>query len=126
MKGFSKILGAAGLLLISAGAVMGFTNPDPADYRAYATEQLTQYAKGKVCQDASETFGLLLKQQCIKFVETSRPRIQRAIESSTHRQNFFVFSLYKTNFSISPLLPSYHFETLAIFQDFYTYRSEQR
>jgi hypothetical protein len=121
-----NLLWLGGLLLTSLGAVMGATNPGLADYTTYATDQLTHYAQTKLCSNANQSLPFRLGQNCQSILVRSQPQIERMIAESTYRQNFLVFSLYKTELSVSPLLPSYRFETLAVFQKFYTYQAETR
>lgn len=126
MKGLQVVTALGGAALITLGAVMTVTNPGQDAYEAYAADQLSVYLKNNVCTQAPKSFEGFLKRQCSTLVESGRPQIQQLIAQSTERQNFFLFSIYRTDLSISPVFPAYHFETLGAFQNFFIYQAEKQ
>ncbi|KGF72120.1 hypothetical protein DO97_12325 [Neosynechococcus sphagnicola sy1] len=110
----------------SFSAVMIWTNPTLTDYQVYAVEELTQYSKERLCAEAKTNWKPLGQQKCATIVDQVRPQLSQLIAKSTRQQNFVFFSLYQTELSVGPLLPSYRFETVAAFQDFYTYLNDER
>ncbi len=105
---------------------MALTNPNQATYEEYATEQLTTYLKDEACTQAPKVFSNFLQRQCKSLLDTGRPQIQLIISKATQRQNFILFSIYRTNLDIGPYLPAYHFETVGAFQNFYVYQATEQ
>ncbi len=114
-------------LFVLAGLVtaMAITNPDSSTYEEYAAEQLTTYLKEDVCSQVPKAFETLV-QDCASLIDSNRPQIKQIIVRSTQRQNFILFSIYRTNLSISSVVPLYRFQTVAVMQNFYTYSAEQQ
>lgn len=126
MKGL-KSFGYIGLLALAAlGAVMAVTNPDKPTYEQYAVEQLTTYLTDDVCSQVPKAFESLVQSSCASIVDSSRPQIQQIISRTTQRQNFILFSIYRTDLSISPAIPFYRFQTVGIMQNFYTYSAQKQ
>lgn len=111
-----------GLALIGVGGVLALTNPNQENYEAFATQKLTTYLGDNVCIKAP--FGL--KEQCKSALVSNRAEIQKLISDGTRQQNYLFFSIYTTDLSLTSLLPSYHFETVAVFQQFYVYQAKQQ
>ncbi|HBB33736.1 MAG TPA: hypothetical protein DDZ80_01230 [Cyanobacteria bacterium UBA8803] len=132
MKILQVFAGLAGVLLVGLGVSMALTNPGQDAYEQYAVEKLSTYLKDEVCSQAPTNLEFLqqnpefLKRQCQTLVDTGRPQIQQLISQSTERQNWVVFSIYRTDLSMKPLLPGYHFETVGLLQNFYTYQANKR
>ncbi len=106
MKGL-KSFGYIGLLALAAiGSVMAVTNPDKPTYEQYAVEQLTNYLTDDVCSQVPQAFESLVQSSCASIVASSRPQIQQIISRTTQRQNFIIFSIYRTDLSISPAIPT--------------------
>ena len=117
-------IGAAALA--GLGVVMAVTNPSQPAYEEYGVQQLTVYLKNDVCTKTPKAFESLLKRNCTVLVDSIRPQMQQIFSKSTQRQNFIFFSIYRTDLSITPFIPSYHFETVGAFQNFYTYTAKKR
>jgi hypothetical protein len=125
MKRATLAFSVGAVCLAGLGVVMNITNPDLADYQTYATETLTHYSQIELCPQVKSVAKSLTGVSCRKLVSAAPRMVGQWILKNTQRQDFVLFSLYTTDLSVSPLLPSYRFETLAVFQDFYTYRNEQ-
>lgn len=126
MKSLKTItyIGAAALAIL--GVAMATSNPDQLAYEEYAVQQLSGYLKSDVCTKAPKFLEGLLQRNCAVLVDSGRPQIRKLVSQSTERQNFLFFSIYSTDLSVNPLVPSYHFETVAAFQNFYTYTAEKQ
>ncbi len=120
-----------GIGLVGVGVAAAVTNPSPEEYQDYAVQALSAYARQEVCSQQEPSF---LRQGCEVMLQTLQPTLRDIFARNTQRRNFIFFSLYVSDISpiqITPLfpdadLPSYHFETLAAFQQFHTYQAESR
>jgi uncharacterized protein YceK len=126
MKGIKIGASIVGIALVGVGVVLALTNPGQAAYDDYATAQLTEYLKENTCSQAPSFLGNLLQTQCAELLEDNQGEIKRLISESTERQNFLILSIYRTNLSVSSLLPVYEFETVGVFRDFYTYKARRQ
>jgi hypothetical protein len=126
MKVIQVVSRIGGVVLLGLGVSMVLTNPGQDTYEEYATEQLTTYLKNEACRQAPNIFGDFLQRHCKTLVDTGRPQIEQIISQKTQRQNFILFSIYRTNLQIGPFLPTYHFETVGIFQNFYIYQTQKQ
>lgn len=120
MKNTFTLLFCIGGLAIA----LGVTNPGIKSYRAFAIESLTDYTKSNLCLD--QALGKFLQQQCAELVDAATPQMGQLIDGATERQNYLLFSIYKTNLEVSPLVPSFRFESIGLFNTFYLYRHERR
>lgn len=119
-------VGTAGLVAIAVS--MAATNPDRAAYEKYATEQLSAYLRDSLCRDLPAELGNFLQEQCQTLVQNNPALIQELIRRNTQTQNFGLFSHYRTQFAVPGLvmMPSYEVDTVGIWNQFITYRAEQR
>jgi hypothetical protein len=125
MKVGQQLIVVGGVALIGLGGLMIATNPGSQVYEQYATEQLAQYLKTEGCTQLSDKLGGFVQGYCKTLVDTGRPQLEKLISQQTTRQNYLLFSIYQTNLSLPSPVPSYHFETIGAFQNFYTYKVEQ-
>ena len=126
MKRLKTITYIGAAALATLGVAMATSNPGQLAYEEYAVRQLSGYLKSDVCTKAPKILEGLLQRNCAVLVDSGRPQIRQLVSASTQRQNFLFFSVYSTNLSVNPLVPSYHFETVAAFQNFYTYMAEKQ
>ena len=126
MKSLKIITYIGAVAIAGLGVVMATTNPSQANYEKFAVQQLTEYLKKDVCQKAPKVFGDFLQRNCSVLVDSSRPQMQQIIAQTTQKQNFLFFSIYRTDLSINPFIPTYHFETVGVFQNFYIYAAEEQ
>lgn len=126
MKNLRIITYIGAAALAGLGMAMAVTNPSQAAYEEYAVQRLTEYLKKDVCTKVPKVFENFLQRNCTVLVDSSRPQIRQIIAQSTQRQNFIFFSIYRTDLSVNQFIPSYHFETVGGFQDFYTYTAEEQ
>jgi hypothetical protein len=114
------------IAVIGVGSAMAITNPRRQAYQEYAAEKMGTYLKEEVCADAPQTLGDFLERQCNNLVDSGQKPLQEMIAQSTERHNYFLFSIYETNLSLMAGLPSYRFKTIGIFQNFFTYESQEQ
>ena len=119
MKALNVIASIGGVVVVGFGVAMAIANPGPAAYKDYAATQVSDYLNDVGC----EKFPMG-KNQCLSLVESAQPQIAEIISQNTERQNFLLFSIYKTEFAL-PLLPTYKFETLGAVQNFYIYKHDK-
>jgi hypothetical protein len=110
-------------LLTGLGAAMVATNPTPADYEQFATQQLVAYLDREVCLEAPVAFNL--RQQCKSFLKANRSQLRTFIADNTSRRNFILFSLYSTELSVASFVPTYQVESVGIFDRFFIYQTTQ-
>jgi hypothetical protein len=125
MKPWKLITGVGGIGLLGFSGLMALTNPAQRDYEAYATEELTSYLKENVCTQVAQELQGLLESYCKSLIDTGQPHLHQLIVQQTTRRNFLLFSIYQTQLSLPSPIPGYEFQTLGIFQQFYTYDAEQ-
>lgn len=125
MKSLKPLASISLFVLVGLVTAMAITNPDSSTYEEYAVEQLTTYLKTDACSQVPKAFETLV-QNCSSLIDSNRPQIKQIIVRSTQRQNFILFSIYRTNLSITSVVPLYRFQTVGIMQNFYTYSAEQQ
>jgi hypothetical protein len=133
MKGFRLFLLLVGSAVVGLGGAMVVTNPNQTAYDDYATGELTTYLKSQgnnLCDDAPGFLQDLLQNRCESLISSvldgNQSRITSLISQNTDRKNYYVLSLYHTELSIHESLPSYEFDTVGVFNRFYTYRAEKQ
>ncbi len=123
MKSQSLMVG--GIAIAGLGIAMALTNPSQSDYEDYAQTQLADHLKENVCPEISQNLGEFLQRQCTSLVDSSRPQLQQLIRQNTIRQNYLVFSMYRTQLGFAPIMPTYNFVTIAGFSGFFIYEAEE-
>ena len=108
------------------GVAMANTNPSQGEYEEYAVQRLTEYLKTDVCKKTTNLIENLIRFNCDKLVDSANPQIQEIIARTTERQNYIIFSIYRTDLKINSWIPSYKFETVGAFDQFYTYTAEKQ
>lgn len=117
-------IGVAGLSLV--GVTMVKTNPSEAKYEQYAVRELSSYVKSNVCKKTPDILEKVINTNCNKLVDEANPHIHDLIAATTDRHDFIVFSIYRTELKLNDWVPSYKFETVGAFDNFYTYNVEQK
>lgn len=114
---------------------MAATNPTEEAYRDFAAEQIAEHLKENECVKLDSS----IRNVC-NLLDSSdgQKLLKRMVTENTERQNYGLWSIYKTNFSTQNLLPSflgglinlpsvsYEAETIGILGNFQTYRAEQQ
>ncbi|MDB9495880.1 DUF4359 domain-containing protein [Spirulina major CS-329] len=129
MKLWQATVTSAGIMIGVLGAGLTMTNPGRSAYEDYAVEQLTLYLNDNLCQDLPEQLRQF-SQQCQSLgdtlLDTARPQLQQLLNSNTDRENYLLFSIYRTELALPPMVTGYQFETLGILNQFYIYRMEKK
>jgi hypothetical protein len=126
MKSLKPLASISLFFLAGLATAMAITNPDASTYEEYAVEQLTTYLKDEACSQVPKAFETLVRSSCASIIDSNRLQIQQIVSRSTQRQNFILFSIYRTNLSITSVVPLYRFQTVGVMQNFYTYSAEQQ
>ncbi|MDB9539544.1 DUF4359 domain-containing protein [Anabaenopsis tanganyikae CS-531] len=126
MKALTTIAYSGAIGLVALGVAMAMTNPSQAEYEDYATQRLTEYLKGDVCQKTGNFLENLIKSQCDNLVDQTIPQMRDILARSTQKQDFLIFSVYRTDLKISSWIPLYKFETVGAFDNFYTYSAKKQ
>jgi len=104
---------------------MAHTNPREVTYQEYAVKKITTFLKTDGCQKVPILLRNLVRFDCNQLVDSTKSQIRDVVVSTTKRQNYVLMSIYITNLKIHDSLPGYTFETLGVFNSFYTYRVKQ-
>jgi hypothetical protein len=114
---------------------MAVTNPGEAAYRDYAARRLTQQLQENECVKLDASYRDLCK---LLDREQGQTLLKRLVDDNTERQNYLLFSLYKTSFSTNDVLPSflsgllslpeisYQTESIGVFGQFQIYRVDKQ
>ncbi|MBW4631998.1 MAG: DUF4359 domain-containing protein [Iphinoe sp. HA4291-MV1] len=126
MKAFTIMtcLGVVGVAVL--GVAMANTNPSQTKYEEYAVQRLTEYLKSNVCKKSPNLLDNLIQLNCDKLLEAANPHMRQVISISTEKQDFIIFSIYRTDLKLNNWVPSYKFETVGAFDNFYTYNAQQQ
>ncbi len=134
MKNFKVGAYLAAMVFVGLGVAMAVTNPDQETYNQYAARRLAQYLQEKECVKIEDSFRDLCQ---LLEREQGQTLLRQLVSQNTERQNYFLFSLYKTDLSTRDIVPSflsgllslpnlsYRFETVGLFSKFQTYRAER-
>ncbi|MBW4616269.1 MAG: DUF4359 domain-containing protein [Desmonostoc vinosum HA7617-LM4] len=116
--------GAAGLVVL--GVASATTNPSQAQYEEYAVQRLTAYLKTDFCDKTPKILEKFIDFKCNQLIDSANPHIQKIIAGTTESKNYLLFTIYRTNLKIDSWIPTYKFETVGAFNNFYTYTAEQQ
>ncbi|PSB03377.1 DUF4359 domain-containing protein [Merismopedia glauca] len=125
--------GLVAIALVGLGLVMVVTNPSSDRYADYAVTQI-QDSQNSICPSNISIFGTSLQNECKSFINNNSNQIKQVILQTSDRQNILLFSIYKTDLSVSKLIPNipsnvapgYEFETIGAFGHFLTYQAEAK
>ncbi|MEA5596799.1 DUF4359 domain-containing protein [Rivularia sp. UHCC 0363] len=126
MKIVSIVAYAGTAALIALGIAMASTNPSRTEYEEYAAQRLNEYIKEQGCSKTPKLLDNLIKFDCKKLIDSFNPQIKQVINASTQQHDYLLFSVYETDLQINSLIPSYKFETVAAFDNFFTYKAEKQ
>jgi hypothetical protein len=118
------LIGATGLA--SLGVVMAQTNPEQTKYEDYALQRLNKFLTTDVCKGTQGLIESWLNLKCDKLVASANPQIRLVIADTTERENYLLFSVYRTEIKVSSWLPGYKLETVGAFNQFYTYNAGEQ
>ena len=129
-------------VLISAGAIaaaavaLAITNPDQAAYERYAATRLSEQIETSLCPQVPVFFEGV----CASVLEGQNAWLKEIVAEQTARRNYVVFSIYETELAAESALqqvlpdnlsldvdglPTYHVESVGLFNQFFTYQFKQ-
>jgi len=111
------------LAVMGVGLIMTLTNPHRRAYQNYAAQQASVYLQTNTCTKTPNLFGNFLEQQCNRMAQHSQLYLKPVVNLSTRRHNYFLFSIYETQFSLHRNLPAYSAKTIGFLNLFWTYES---
>lgn len=126
MKTSQILLGVVGLSILGLATLMAVTNPDETAFGEFALEQV----KSQGCKEVPQ----IIRSQCPRFVQDNQAQVKKLIAQSTERQNYGLFSLYRTQISTRSIvpdlpvfldLPAFQLETVGMLGRFYIYQAEE-
>jgi hypothetical protein len=106
-------------LISAAVATLAWSNPPPRDFEDFAADQLVNLAVKEVCGPQGMPMLLqLVVQDCPKLMLSQRQTLGSLASQASHRWNFGLFSLYRTDLGGPTglpglVLPRYRALTLA-------------
>ncbi len=100
---------------------MMLTNPERGAYEEYAVEQLGNHAREK-CDLAPSGLGILLQGTCRVAIDNFKPQMRTLVSASSNRQNFGLFSIYRSDISIPVVNLGIKVESIGMFNRFFTYK----
>ncbi|MCU0549236.1 MAG: DUF4359 domain-containing protein [Leptolyngbya sp. Prado105] len=127
MKSSQILLGIVGLAVLGGAGFMALTNPDEDAFEEFAFQQV----RVQGCKEVPQ----IIREQCPQFVQDNQEQLKKLIAQSTDRQNFGLFSIYRTHLSTRSIvpnlpifldLPAFQLETVGMFGKFYIYQAEQQ
>lgn len=127
MKTSKLVLGVLGLSVTGLAALLAMTNPGEVAFGEFALEQVQTQG----CKEAPQ----IIRSQCPRFVQDNQAEMKRLILKNTERQNYGLFSLYRTNLSARSIvpdlpifldLPAFQLETVGLMGKFYIYQAEKQ
>ena len=104
------------------GGVMALTNPDRSAYENFAVDRITDLAKDQ-CDRAPSGLGVLLQAPCRAAIEAYKPQIRPLVAATTSRQNWVLWSTYRSDISIPVANFNAKVETIGIFDRFFVYQT---
>jgi Domain of unknown function (DUF4359) len=108
--------------LVGVGGLGFLTNPDRVAYENYAVEQAGNLAKAE-CDRVPGGLGMLVQQPCRAAIEAYKPQIKPLLAATTTRQNWGLFSIYRSDISIPAVNFNGRVESIGLFDRFYTYKT---
>jgi hypothetical protein len=112
-----------GLLGIVGVCGLGFlTNPDRVAYENYAVEQAGYLARAE-CDRVPGGLGMLVQEPCRAAIAAYKPQIKTLLTATTTRQNWGLFSIYRSDISIPVVNFNGRVESIGLFDRFYTYKT---
>lgn len=131
----TKAFTTIGGVLLGGAVVLGVTNPSMNDYAGFATERALTYLEQDACTKKLPLIGNSFQDECVRTVKTPdfRENVYQLMLENTDRQNYGLFSLYKTDLSVQSIipflpnqvLPRYQAESIGILKLFRTYKTQE-
>ncbi|MFM7405559.1 MAG: DUF4359 domain-containing protein [Cuspidothrix sp.] len=107
------------------GAILTKTNPSQTEYEKYALDKVTTYLKTDVCNKTPNFLEKLIQVNCEEVLQSAMPHIKELITTTTNRQDYIIFSIYRTEIKLDSVIPGYKFETVGALNQFYTFNAQE-
>jgi hypothetical protein len=101
---------------------MVLTNPDRFAYETVAVDRISDLAKDQ-CDRAPAGLGVFLKEPCQAAIEAYKPQLRLLLTEHTSRQNWVIFSIYRSDISIPVGNMNARVETIGMFDRFFIYKT---
>ncbi|WP_373542200.1 DUF4359 domain-containing protein [Chamaesiphon sp.] len=110
------------ILLGILGCGLGLTNPGSAGYESYAVDRVGDLARSE-CSRAAAGVGIAIEGACQAAIATYTPQLRPLLAATTTRQNWILFSIYRSDISIPEVRFNARVESIGILNNFFTYKS---
>ncbi|MDA0717842.1 MAG: DUF4359 domain-containing protein [Cyanobacteria bacterium] len=89
---------APGLVLLAiAGGGLAFTNPSPAEFRAFASDRLLEEISKELCGDGGLPVMLRMAiNNCVGLIQAQREILAAVVLSHTRRRNYGLVSVFES------------------------------
>jgi Domain of unknown function (DUF4359) len=104
------------------GGLMALTNPDRSAYESYAVDRIGDLAKEE-CDHAPAGLGVLIQETCRTAIAAYKPHLQPLLATTTSRQNWLLFSIYRSDISIPAVNFQARVEAIGILDRFFVYKA---
>jgi uncharacterized protein YceK len=110
------------MLGCGCGGVMALTNPDRSAYEHYAVDRIGDLAQAE-CDRAPAGLGVLIQETCLAAIAAYKPQLRPILATTTSRQNWILFSIYRSDISIPAVNFQTRVESIGIFDRFFVYKA---
>jgi Domain of unknown function (DUF4359) len=110
------------LIGCGCGGVMAVTNPDRSAYENFAVDRIGELAKDK-CAHAPDGLGVLIQEPCQAAIAAYQPELRLILASATSRQNWVLFSIYRSKMIVPIVNLPVQVESIGIFDRFFVYKT---
>jgi Domain of unknown function (DUF4359) len=104
------------------GGVMVLTNPDRFAYENYAVDRIGDLAKDK-CDRAPDGLGVFIQAPCRAAIAAYKPELRTILTAATSRQNWGLFSIYRSSMMVPIVNLQVQVEAIGIFDRFFVYKA---
>jgi hypothetical protein len=104
------------------GGLMALTNPNRAAYESFAVDRIGELAKDK-CDHAPDGLGVFIQGPCRAAIEAYKPELRPVLAATTSRQNWVLFSIYRSNIMVPIVNLQVRVESIGIFDRFFVYKT---
>jgi len=128
LAAWQKVGIAAAVAIAAAGVAGAIANPGRNAYEDYATARLSRYLTAEACPQLPD----LVRELCAAAIAQNQELLRRLVATNTERQNYILFSIYRTELDPGGFLPErvevpgYRFETVGALRTFYTYEAGEQ
>jgi Domain of unknown function (DUF4359) len=100
---------------------LGLTNPDRSAYETYAVDRIADLAIDRCNQ--VDGFGVVLQGPCRAAIAAYKSQLLPILAATTTRQNWGLFSIYRSDIAIPTVNFNVRVESIGIFNNFFTYKT---